>query len=73
MNSLESRIQRLEERQPCVCMVAVKYLDGTINWSGVDYPDEEVLGVALKKSGLEPPLIILNDYGGRDIPGHSVP
>jgi len=67
MSTLESRIQRLEERQPCVCMIGLQYQgEQSINWNGVDYPDWPALSDALEKLGLQDKrFIILTHYGKR--------
>ena len=47
-------------------MIAIKFLDGTIDWNECLFPDKAAFDAAFAKSGFEGPLIVMNDYGGRD-------
>jgi len=67
MSIIETRIRRLEERKPCLCMIGLQYQgEQSINWNGVDYPDRPALSDALEKLGLQDErFIILTHYGKR--------
>jgi hypothetical protein len=67
MSNIKTRIEKLEERQPCVCMVGLRYQgEQSINWNGIDYPDMESLSDALEEIGLQDErFIILTHYGRR--------
>jgi hypothetical protein len=66
MSTIKARIQRLEELQPSkVCMIALQYDDQSIDWNDCTYPDRAAFNDAFDKSGLEPPVIILNSYRNR--------
>lgn len=59
MTTLEGRIRALEEQQPSICMVAMRFLgEHSYNWNGRDFPDLESLNEAAAE--LQGPLIIIN-------------
>jgi hypothetical protein len=60
MSSLSTRLAKLEEQQPSVCMVAMENLDGSFDWDGNIYRDHAALCNAHQASGLDGPLITLD-------------
>jgi hypothetical protein len=60
MKKYESRLMKLEEKQPQLCMIGLRYQgEQSINWSGVDYPDWPALSAALEKLGLQDERFII--------------
>ncbi|MBI5591978.1 MAG: hypothetical protein HY881_16040 [Deltaproteobacteria bacterium] len=60
MSTIKSRIQKLEEQQPCICMIGLQYQgEPPVNWNGVDYPDGPALSDALEKLGLQDERFII--------------
>lgn len=67
MKKYESRLRRLEEHQPTISMIGLRYQgEQAINWAGEDYPDWQALSNALEVKGLgNERFIILTHQGPR--------